>query len=577
MMAPYMRQISSILSLLVLMLTACQNEVDVVSPEPGAPGERIEVGSSTAQAIVQVGRLDGSLDNIIDGASCLSIVYPVTVTANSVTVEVLSVNDMAVIEGIFDADIEDEDILEIAYPITVINDAHQVITVANDAELETLGNNCVEGGLDNDNECIDFVYPLTFFIFNTVSEITNQVQIRNDRDLFVFMNGVSVEEVISLDYPVSLISHEGADIAVNSNQQLTTAIIGAEEDCDEDDDNNFNDDDFADGELEALLTECIWRISRFKRNGTPQAFVSWTVEFRTDGSITILNPSQIIGIDGTWSTRFTEEGSFVDLDMGDVVEFTLQWNVNKVDQNTIYIFSSTGSYIELEKECEGAQTSGNIIREKVWSIGVLDTPNPQDESDYIGIPLDFKELGVASLRVNGVEEEGEWQLIANENKEILRITFPGRPSLSQAWDVEILEENEIRLVKGMDKRLTINKIDENEANTDLQNVQSLLKTQNWSVKSYQVNGSDETSIFDNYTFSFADNGLVQANDGNANTNGSWLSYVSNPQVIVELNFGNTSPVENINARWRVTSVSAIEITLESTGSGNPKTLVLENI
>lgn len=577
-MAPSQRLIVVGISLIILFMISCQSEVDVISSEPGAPGEPIEANSATAQAIVQVARLDGSSDNIIDRASCLSVVLPVTVTANSIAVEVLSEEDFVVIEGIFDQEIEDVDVLEITYPITVLTDMHRLITVNSDSELQTLGDTCIEGGMDDDNECIDFVYPLTFFLFNTVSEITNQVQIPHDRDLFVFMNGRDAEEVISLQYPVSLLTHDGLDITVNTNQQLTTAIVGVEESCDEDDDNNFNDDDFADGELEVLLTECIWRISRFKRDGTPQAFTNWTIEFRPDGSAEILDPLQIIGIDGTWTTRFTEEGSFVDLEMGTVVEFSLQWQVNRVDGNTIYVFSSSDSFLELDKECPDVSGSTEeILQEKAWSIGVLDTPSPGDENDYIGNPLIFKDNGVVTLRINGQEEEGSWQYTPSNNKDKLRITFSGQPSLNQAWDVESFEQNEIRLVKGNNKRLNISKIDENETNTDLQNLQSLLEAETWTVKSYEVNGSDETSIVNNYSFTFSESGLVEANDGSTNASGSWLSYVGNPQTILEINFDNAQNVQDLNNRWRVTLVTAIEIELRSTGSGAPKTLILENI
>ncbi|WP_340203126.1 hypothetical protein [Ascidiimonas sp. W6] len=562
----------------LIALTSCQSEVNVSSLDTQPEREPIQANSVTAQAMMKAASLDGSKDNIIDGASCLTIVYPINVTVNGIPVEILSENDLITVEGIFDSDIEDVDLLEIDYPITVINNNFNQIIINNVAELQLNANTCVEGGDDIDNECIDFVYPITFFVFNTTTEITSQVQVTKDRDMFIFTEGIEEDEVVSLKYPVSLVLLEGDIITVNSNQELTTAISGVEDDCDEDDDNNFNDDDFKDGELESLLVECLWKISRFKRDGSVQPFTNWTVEFDANGDVVILDPLKIIGIDGTWTTRFTEEGSFVDLDMNGVVAFSLQWQVNKVDGNTIYIFSSTGSFLELNQECSdgGSGSAEGILEDKAWSIGLLQTPSPGDQSDYVGIPLTFKTAGVVTLRIKGVEEEGSWQYLESEEEEemdILRITFSGQPSLNQAWDVESIENNEIRLKKGNTNRLELIKVDENENESRLENLQSVITSDSWEVDSFTEDGSDNTSVFENYSFTFAANGLTIAEESGNNSEGSWLSYVSDNSVIVEINFENNGSLKSLNERWKLLVADDDIIQLEVTRDGVTKTII----
>ncbi len=338
---------------ILALLSACQSERDESSLDTTQEREPIMMGSVTALAIEQTSLLDGSLDNIIDGASCLTVIYPINVIANGTPLEITGVADLTLIESIFDADIEDDDILEIVYPITISTEEHQQIVINSDAELQANANSCDEGGTDFDNECIDFAYPMNFFVFNTISETTSRVRIRDDRDLFIFIKGLSADRIVSLSYPVSLTLSTGETLSVSSNQQLSDAILGASEDCDEDDDNNFDDDDFEEGELEELLLDCEWRIVILKRDGVIiEQYTLWNITFNPDGSLVVLDPPEVQGIDGSWTTQFTDEGSFLDMETSNVTELTFQWRVNRVDEKTIYIFSSSDNFLELNQVCE---------------------------------------------------------------------------------------------------------------------------------------------------------------------------------------------------------------------------------
>lgn len=337
----------------LVLLSACQSELEESSLDTAQEREPIMMGSVTALAIEQTSLLDGSLDNIIDGASCLTVMFPINVIANGTPLEITGVADLTLIESIFDEDIEDDDTLEIVYPITITTEEHQQIVINSDAELQAIAVSCEEGGTDFDNECIDFAYPMIFFVFNTISETTSRVRIRDDRDLFIFIKGLSADRIVSLSYPVSLTLSSGETLSVSSNQQLSDAILGAGEDCDEDDDNNFDDDDFEEGELEELLLDCEWNIVILKRDGVViTQYENWDITFNPDGTLVILDPPEVQGIDGTWATRFTDEGSFLDMETGTVTEFTFQWRVNRVDDKTIYVFSSSDDFLELNQICE---------------------------------------------------------------------------------------------------------------------------------------------------------------------------------------------------------------------------------
>lgn len=560
----------------MLLLLGCQSEINQIS-DNSPEAEPIAPNSTTAQAMKKAAALDGSSDNIIDGTSCLSVVYPVNVIVNGISVTISGKSDLSIIEGIFDLDIEDDDTLEIEFPITVRNQEHIILVINNEIELEAAAASCEEGGVDFDNECIDFSYPLTFFVFNTISESTSRVIINNDKDLYIFVNGFNDDSIVSLDYPVTLIKHDNEIITVNNNIELTTAIESADEGCDEDDDNNFEDDDFEEGEFEAFLKQCPWEIKKFKRNDANLPFSKWSITFYEDGTLQILDDKEVSGIDGNWTVNFMEEGTYLKLDIGTVPEFSFEWKVNKVDDNTIFVYSSPGDFMKLDQKCEDNSSvwAEGLIIDKKWKITLLQASSPQDETDYIAFPLDFNEDGKVSLFINGVEKEGTWQYVTSDEKNKFRITFQNQPSLSQAWNVESITETEIKLRKD-EKRLELKKVDENEAITGLQNLRSWLQTgPDWSVSSLVVDGIDVTVSLQGIIFNYEASGLVNAVAVAASFEGGWFSYADSGAVILEINFPEIPLLASLTDEWEVVTSSESQIILKKNTGAVNKTLILE--
>ena len=83
----------------LLMLMSCQQEVvDVTVP---AEAEALVASSTLTSLVASTSIKDGSADNIIDKANCLSVDLPVTVVVNGVEIIIDSKEDFAVIEAIF--------------------------------------------------------------------------------------------------------------------------------------------------------------------------------------------------------------------------------------------------------------------------------------------------------------------------------------------------------------------------------------------------------------------------------------------------------------------------------------------
>ncbi len=98
-------------------LSGCQeDEVSVINP----PADQVIKPNSEEVTLLQrVALKDGSSDNIIDHASCLSLLFPLKVTVNGIEVFINSDDDLGAVEDILDEFIDDDDKIEIHFPVTV--------------------------------------------------------------------------------------------------------------------------------------------------------------------------------------------------------------------------------------------------------------------------------------------------------------------------------------------------------------------------------------------------------------------------------------------------------------------------
>ncbi len=103
-----------LLGISLLHLSCRQEESEFIE---GPQEETLKANSSVASLLSRTAMKDGSSDNIIDNASCLTVQLPVTIIANGIEIVVDDEEDFDVIEEIFDALEDDEDILEILFPI----------------------------------------------------------------------------------------------------------------------------------------------------------------------------------------------------------------------------------------------------------------------------------------------------------------------------------------------------------------------------------------------------------------------------------------------------------------------------
>lgn len=409
----------TILLVTALSFTACQSE-DPLDEEFNEE-QTLMANSSAANLIKNTVSNDGSHDNIVDGSSCFDIRFPYTVSVNGLEITVNSDEDLEVIEEIFDAIEYDDDILDIIFPITITMADYSEVTINGIEDLRAVAAQCVEGGDDDDIECIDVIYPVTLFTYNPNVQETGSVVVNNDKEMRRFFAGLNETDLISIEFPVMFEMYDGTKVTVNNNSELADAIERAKEACDEDDDNDHNDDDFTKERLDNLLVECPWLVKELKRNNQDNSdqYFDYALNFKEDG-IVIAKDREGNMLTGEWESRVSDYRVKLTLEFEFLEDFSLEWFVYEIDKDRIKLHILTGGdKIIMKMACEEPMVdcTADFIRERLqnckWAVS-----NGVAESFLDDLRIDFTNMNIHVNNPNGtVVDEGNWEI------EGARITF----------------------------------------------------------------------------------------------------------------------------------------------------------
>ncbi len=332
------KQIKSLLLLIGLVamgLTACQEEVVTLTDPQNS--NVIGYGSPLADLVQRTTMKDGSADNIIDKSSCTSVVLPVSVIANGINLTIATPEDYILIERIFDQSATDKDTLIIIYPITVVLPDFEEVTVDNLEELMDLQEDCIENGADPDIECLDFVYPVTVSVYDSLNQVSAVYTLNSDQELFALFDSLDENALASFTFPLTVVLSDSTEVVVTNNQELEDVIEAAEDQCDEDDDNDYNDDDIDDSQLVAIMLDGTWEISYYA-DGTDRTteFSGYVFAFLADELATATLGSLVT--EGSWETYGDNGTLAVELDYDadfPLEKLNTEWVITEYSENLL--------------------------------------------------------------------------------------------------------------------------------------------------------------------------------------------------------------------------------------------------
>ncbi|WP_111660897.1 hypothetical protein [Olleya aquimaris] len=517
---------------------SCQNEeTNISNPQQD---EIIDSNSLTANLMTRTALNDGSTDNIIDYANCLEVVLPVTVTANGVTITIESYTDYNALEALLDAFTNDADQVVITFPITVILSNYTELVINSQQELEAQIENCNgENEYDDDIECIDFQYPISFSIYNTDFQVIETITINNDEALYNFLQSLNGPVLASLNFPVTLVLATGETIEVNSNQELEVAISEAEDDCDEDDDYDYNDDDdCTEAAIELALKECLWEITTYNNTNV---FNDYYIDFDSNYGFVVYDLSGNIIHDGTWAISENSVGEFI-------IEFNTNWqdlngawsieNCNDTDEYNLVNIQST---MQIQQVCDANPSSLGCLEAN--AIVMCDDNNDGVEvfnlyeglSDINGCTINSPvavsyhlTIADAETNVNPLSSVTSFTNTINPQVIYVRVEVVNNPSQFEILEIELILEDCSTPCEASD-------------------VETYLQTCIWNT--VNLDGSDNLIGFD-LDFNANHDLAITNTSTNATYSGYWnVSTTATGNILLELANINGPNIQAISGYW----------------------------
>jgi len=120
--------------------------------------------------------------------------------------------------------------------------------------------------------------------------------------------------------------------------------------------------------------------------------------------------------------------------------------------------------------------------------------------------------------------------------------------------------------------------DDNSSNSSTQNeIEAMVESGTWRITSFIDSGTDETNYFTGYNFTFNSSGVLNANNGTNNYDGTWSISDSSSDddsrddLDFNINFNLTNNFEGLNDDWDIISHTSTKIELIDTTDDNSET------
>lgn len=442
-----------LVSLFLVVVTSCQNEVSEIIQPP--EGDVLEANAVVTTLVQKTTTKDGSKDNIIDNASCISVQLPITVVVNGLEIIIDSEEDFEVIEAIFDEFDNDLDDLDIVFPIVIILSDFTEITITNFDELENLIAECGgENEHDDDIECIDFVYPITLSIFDSENQLAETITVNSDEEFYEFIDEIEEYHIVQINFPITVVLYDGSELIIQDLETLENVIDEADDMCDEDDDNDYDDDDCldcTDDQISELLMSCSWIVDKVKINGeeNTEQYTDYLFTFLEDG--TLVAESGGNEIIGTWMVAIADNGSIlVKINFDNFSDFSFDWILYEIEDNNEIDLRFEDNRLEFEKTCiEEKNQLLDVMVSSNWLVANYIDHGENNTSTYNDFVLVFEMETFTVTATKGDDiVQGTWAVIYDSGKLKLELNFGETipfDSFNEDWLVVDVQNNRVEV------------------------------------------------------------------------------------------------------------------------------------
>ena len=328
----------------ILSFSSCQNELDDVQ---GENPNTNSANSTTTNNLKRTSMYDGSFDDFLDGASCSSILLPVSAKVNGVQISIFSQLDYQQVLSIFGQSNSDQDTAVLQFPFKVKLSNYTEATVTNQTEYNTIVNACSSAQASGQDaiSSVNISFPITILTYDLNMQQTGRVAITSEQQLFIYMSNVSSSELYSVKYPISATIADGSKMIIYSDAELQATInasLKTEATKKEAVQNSKK--------IETILVNGKFKVDSFVNAGANSAsnYKDFTIDFASNLSVTAVNLLSTT-VNGTYAVS-SELSVFLKLNFSGNGTFNLlnnTWNVTSFTNSTITLQSSTNAAITL--------------------------------------------------------------------------------------------------------------------------------------------------------------------------------------------------------------------------------------
>lgn len=506
-----------------LFFVSCQDEtVDVEEP---MQEQLIAPNSELSNLMLRASSNSVSSDNIVDNSSCFSVDLPVTVVVGNITITIENEEGFDELEEILE-DFEDE-IPEFIFPITIVSADYTETVIENQSQLEALLEDCEEP--DDIIECVDFVYPISFSTLNTDFVVIDTITIESNEDLYEFLEELDDDTtLVALNFPVTLEFANGESETVNSNTELSDAILSVGDDCEIDDFDNCDSDD-----IRNKLKECVWDL-----DDEFDDFDDLTAQFNEDFTLKITGENLQEPITGTWEV-VGNDNSEVFLILSDLTALSQdlggEWLVVECDDDDEIEIVKNDFELELEQNCD-TEDAFDCFESFDAYIELCDENN--DGEEIFDLTTVFANctpsVDMVSYHVSQADADANMNSLQNPQSYV-NTTAP------QTIYVRVELDNEFEVFE-----LTLKLEDcttNNDSCTEAEVVERL-KECKWEISSYA--GDDSYNVF---SIDFMENNELSIIADNETYTGNWTTDTDGGGVFLEfsdISGGNVMVLNGIN-------------------------------
>lgn len=185
--------------------------------------------------------------------------------------------------------------------------------------------------------CINFIYPLTIFVFNDTNDLEFNNLIFNDDQFSMLLENIDETYSISMSFPITTILESGEEFIVENKEELKDAI-----------DMCLYEELVY--ECNQLIESCIWKVG-YSYNYENQYLGSI---FQESNGFTTLNVDNELS-SGSWSPLIIQNELHLNINIIDDSEvgefFNYDWTVDYIDENSILLKNDERELI-LNQRCD---------------------------------------------------------------------------------------------------------------------------------------------------------------------------------------------------------------------------------